>query len=172
MANLLLTTQGVEVGYDEDGFYALGTTVAHRFENEDWKFTTPNLRGMPIQWRLDLKEENLFERYKSCLWKTEDQTPRVPLLEDYFVDVKQPPVASLQRWDQKEPLELHFSFPNDPSLAAMITGAVVADRELSFWSQGWLFTTEDKPAPAVSVEDFMESQEPSFSLQLPVMRIK
>lgn len=172
MANLQLVTQGIEAGYDEDGFFAFGTTVSHEFRNHDWHSGTPDIQGMPIQWRINLRGQDLFERYQSLVREADGQSSRLPMLQDYFVSVQQRPTGCLRRWDHDEPIALSYSFPNDPSLAAFVMGAVAADRELTIWSGGWLFLTEDKVAPAASIDGFMQRAEPAFTLDAPILRVR
>ena len=172
MATFELTTQGIEVGYGDDGFFAFGTSVIHNFQNEDWQHGTPPIRGMPVTWRIGLNEEDPFEKYVTYTYPASDLSPRVPLLRDYFLNVKQTAKVEMRRWDHSEPISLHCIFPNDPSLASLVMGAASADRELVIWSQGWIFLVEEKLAPAVTVDGFMERKEPAFSLDPPMLRLK
>lgn len=173
MATFHLTTQGIEAGYDDDGFFAFGVSVVHEFDNQDWQTGTPRLRGLPVQWRIGQADEDLFERYVEYSYPPEKLSPRVPVLREYFAGAGERAKVKLHRWDDNEPVSLQCSFPKDPSLAAFIMGVVAADREFTFRSPGWTFLTDDqKLAPAPTVTGFMERHEPAFSLYLPTLRLK
>ena len=55
MISLTLFTRGIEVGYDEDGFFAFGTTPMHRYDGSDPSFTRAPITDIAITWRIDLK---------------------------------------------------------------------------------------------------------------------
>ncbi len=173
MASFELTTQGIEAGYSEDGFFAFGTSTLHKLDNgEDWEWTIPRIGEMPIHWRIALTSKDVFNDYKALLWKTENRTARLPLLEDYFVRIEAQPVGKLHRWDNEEPISLVYYLPNDPSLAALIMGVIAAGRDLTIYGQGFLWAKQDVAAPATSVPGFMERNEPAFTLEAPTLRIK
>ncbi|MBN9481139.1 MAG: hypothetical protein J0I52_12935 [Bordetella sp.] len=172
MISLTLFTRGIEVGYDEDGFFAFGTTPMHRYDGSDPSFTRAPITDIAITWRIDLKGYDAFEKYKDWTFPASDLSPRVPMLEDYFEKVKTRPCGSFRRWSADEPISLSYSLPNDPSLVAFIMGAVAADREMAITARHLLMVSEDALAPAASVTGFMERKEPVFLLDHPVLRVK
>lgn len=131
MASFELITNGIDVGYGEDGLFATGVSTAHKFDNDDWQWGTPPVRGMPVHWSISLSGKDPFEEYVSYTFPPSEVSPRVPLLRDFFSETKSRPVGKMRRWDHNEPIQLSYYFPNDASLAALIVGAVAADRELT-----------------------------------------
>lgn len=171
MSSLSLFTHGIEAGYDEDGFFAFGTTTDHRFDGSDPSFMRAPITNMPITWRIDLKGHDAFEKYKEWTFPASDLSPRVPTLDDYFEKVRRRPCGSFRRWTADEPISLSYSLPNDPALVAFVMGVVAADREMVITAQHLLMVSEDAIAPAASVAGFMERKEPVFLLDHPVLRI-
>lgn len=174
MANFELITNGIDVGYGEDGFFAMGVSTAHRFgDDEDWEGGRPPVRGMPVCWSISLSGKDPFEEYVSYTYPPSELSPRVALLRDLFSETKSRPVGKMRRWDHNEPIQLSYYFPNDASLAALIVGAVAADRELTIRGSGWYFLTDDsRLAPAPTVDGFMERKEPAFATELPTLRVR
>lgn len=172
MARFELITSGMNVGYGPDGFFAWGISTAHDFDGE-WNDESPPIQGMPVHWAIRLSEEDPFERYVSSTYPPSGLSPRVPMLRDFFTTVQGKAVGKMHRWDPKEPIDLSYYLPNDPSLAAFIMGAATAGRELTIWSQGWRFLVDDDHlAPAPSIKGFMERMEPAFVTEMPTITVK
>jgi hypothetical protein len=173
MASFELTTNGIDVGYGEDGFFAFGVTTTHKFENDDWRWGEPPIRGMPIAWSIRFSGEDLFDEYVSDTFPQSDLSPRVPIIQEYLRDLKRRVIGKMHRWDLKDPIELTYHLPNDPSLAAIIVGAAAAGRELSIWGLGWHFAdNDDSIRLAASVAGFMERREPAFVTDMPIVKMK
>ena len=173
MASFTLITNGIDVFYDEDGFFAKGLSTTHKFFNSDWQSSQPPITGMPIQWSIRLSGADPFENYVSYTYPTSRLSPRVPLLRDFFSSVGRKVVGMMHRWDQSEPIALSYYFPNDTVLAAVILGAVAAHRELVIGGSNWHFLADDnRLAPAPTVDGFMQRNEPAFATELPQLQIK
>lgn len=172
MAQFSLITQGIHAGCGEDGFFASGVSTRHRLDNyDDYRFATPNIGGMPVQWRIDTKGEDMFAKYKSWTYPKTDLSPRVPVLDKIYAT--QPPCGLFRRWSHDEPIALTYSLPNDPTLATFIMGVVAADREMVISGSGFLMIDDDDTlAPAPSVKGFMERKEPRFLLDRPTLGLK
>ncbi len=172
MARFVLITQGIHAGYGEDGFFASGISTRHRLENnDDYHFATPHIVGMPIQWRIDTKGEDMLAQYKHWTYPKTDLSPRVPLLDKIYAT--KTPFGSFRRWSQDEPIELTYSLPNDPTLATFIMGVVAADREMVIAGNGfYLIDDDDKLAPSPSVKGFMERKEPLFLQCRPTLGLR
>ena len=172
MTTFVVTSKGIEAGWNKEGFFAFGTTIKHEFQNRDGHFSIPPISGMPVNWRIDAKGEDAFESYKVHTYPQSDLTPRMEALEEFFERYK-PAYGQFRRWSENEPIELHYSVPNDPTLAAFIMGVVAADRELVIAGQGFrMLYDDDRLAPAPSVAGFMERKEPLFLTDIPTLRMK
>jgi len=172
MASFLLITQGIHAGYGEDGFFASGISTRHRFHSGgDYRFATPYIGGMPVQWRIDTKGENMLAQYKHWTYPKSDLSPRVPLLDKIYATTT--PCGSFRRWSHDEPIELSYSLPNDPTLATFIMGVVAADREMVISGNGFYLIDDDENlAPSASVKGFMERKEPLFLQYRPTLGLR
>ncbi len=172
MASFLLITQGIQAGYGEDGFFASGISTRHRFHSyDDYRFAKPYIGGMPVQWRIDTKGEDMFAKYKDWTYPQTDLSPRVPLLDEIYAT--KPPCGLFRRWSHDEPIELTYSLPNDPTLATFIMGVVAADREMVISGNGFYLIDDDaNPAPSPSVKGFMERKEPRFLSDRPTLGLR
>lgn len=173
MSSFEIISQGIKAGYHEGDFYVFGTSTAHKLDNgDDWEWTAPRIRDMPVQWKIALTDKDVFKRYKDLLWKPEHRSPRLPHIEEYLTRVDARPVGMLRRWDQAEPINLLYHYPNDPSLAAFLMGVVAAGKEIEIFGHGWLWSKGDEPQAAASVPGFMDRTEPAFTLEHPVLSMK
>jgi hypothetical protein len=65
------TTQGIDVGYGEDGFYALGETTNHEFIETEWPgHGLPRFQDHPISWRIDSGEKNMWKYYITLRYRS------------------------------------------------------------------------------------------------------
>ena len=173
MSSFEITSQGISAGYYEGKFFVGGRSTVHALDNgDDWEWTVPRIRDMPVQWRIVLTDKDVFSGYKEQLWKPEHITPRLQHVEDYFARVEEMPVGMLRRWDHDEPISLVYHYPNDPSLATFLMGVAAANREIEIFGHGWLWSKGDEPQAAASVPGFMERHEPAFTLAFPVLSMK
>ncbi|MBU4197608.1 MAG: hypothetical protein KJ911_12770 [Alphaproteobacteria bacterium] len=173
MSSFEITSQGINAAYYEGEFSISGTSTAHKLDNkDDWEWTVPNIRDVPVHWRISLTDKDVFTAYKELLWKPEHTTPRLQHLEDYFARVEKMPVGMLRRWDHEEPISLAFHYPNDPTLAAFLMGVATSGKEIEIFGHGWLWSKGDEPQPAASVPGFVYRFEPAFTLQHPVLSMK
>jgi hypothetical protein len=173
MASIELTTNGIDVGYGEDGFFAFGVTTAHKFKDDSWEWRDAPIRGMPIQWSIRFSGRNLLKEYVSNTFPESELSMRVPLIQEYFNIMERSAIGKMHRWDLNEPIDLCYHLPNDPSLAAIIASAAAADRDLSIWGPGWYFTDDDVgTGRAASVAGFMERREPAFVIEMPIVKLK
>lgn len=166
MSKLELKARDVHVGYGKDGFYAFGSTTDHSLERSDFNEEGPPIEGQPIDWFIKLTGANQYEEYK-C-WRS-SEGERDKELEEHY-GLKYPARCQLRRWRSDKRTVLEVSYPNDPALAAFLTGVAMHDQGLSIYSPGWCFLAEDRVAPAVSCIGFMEREEPAFSADYPILR--
>jgi len=156
------TTRDFTVGYDQNGFRASGETTRHDL---------PELRGEPLLWMLDTAATNQWDHYAGL---RADQglplTERAELLQSHFPKLGGPPVGLLMR--DEVGATLSYSLPNDPALAAFVTGVWAADRELVFSCYRFDWVPEGKLAPGATEAGFMERQEPVFLYERPILRGK
>lgn len=174
MATLNFTTQGIDAGYGEEGFFAFGVTDDFMFDDDDWdfgplpKFDKPGL----LRWAINGYSQDAWVKYETSVdAQRTSMTSRKPVLLDFFKRHSQP-VGLFWKWAADEPISLSYSFPADASLATFIMGVVAAKRELSVRGDGFMFVDDIAPAPAASAVGFLERQEPCFLLDLPTLRIK
>ncbi|MFP5449042.1 MAG: hypothetical protein ACLGHU_09890 [Alphaproteobacteria bacterium] len=177
MASFTLITQGMDVGYGEDGFLAWGTT-----DNFSWNDRgeyvhgehLPSLTGEIVEWRIDNNPMSQWDQYAYFL-PPEDKSSRENLLKAFWAEYRQP-LARLERSryvdDGGPPVVLRISLPRDPSLAVFIMSVAMAEKELHIHSGGWSFMDEDKLAPAVSHVGWTERFEPAFSSDMPILRLR
>lgn len=177
MASFTLITQGMEVGYGDDGFFAWGTT-----DNFSWRDRgeyvhgehLPDIAGEVVEWRIDSNPKSQWDQY-AYLLPPQEKSKREDLLKAFWAEYRQP-YARLERGRYVDeggtPVVLYISLPNDPSLTSFIMAVAMADKELHVHSSGWNFMTDDKLAPAVSHAGWTERFEPAFSSNVPILRIK
>ncbi len=177
MASFSLVTQGMTVGYNEDGFFAFGQTTNFRWANPSEYVhgeSLPKFDGDLVEWRIDTNPMSMFERYRYCL-DPEQVTKREALLKRHWDRVGKPFVM-MQRGrytDQGGPaVEMYMSFPRDSALTAFIMPLALADKELTIHSGGWSFLSDDREAPAASRIGWDERFEPAFSGNLPILGFK
>lgn len=177
MASFTLITQGVTVGYAEDGFFAWGTTDSFRWNDRGeyvYAEHLPRFTGEVVEWRIDSNPQSQWDQYAGFLPNGE-KSKREDLLKAYWADYR-PPFARLERSryidDGGSPVVLCVSLPNDPSLTAFVMSVAMADKELQIHSGGWNFMDNDKLGPAVSHTGWTERFEPAFSSDMPILRIK
>lgn len=173
MARFEITSEGIEAGYDDEGFFAFGTSTNHRFNDEpDWRFTTPSCAGLPVTWRLALTERDVFTHYaETTAWKPELRDDRFQLLVEFFAASDEQPAGMLHRWSSEHPIALTYHLPNDPALVAFIMGVVATKRQLAIYGDGWMFSRNDEPSAAGSVKGFFDRQEPAFTRERPFLRM-
>ena len=173
MSSFEITSQGISASYYDGEFSIGGTSTDHALDNgDDWEWTVPRIKDMPVRWRIVLTNKDVFTAYKTLLWKPEHTTPRLQDIENYFSRVECMPVGILRRWDHAEPISLAYHYPNDPTLAAFLMGVATSGKEIEIFGQGWLWSKGDEPQAAASVPGFMERFEPAFTLEFPVLRMK
>ncbi len=170
MTTFTFTTQGFEVGYAEDGFFAFGRTTNHEFDEREWQGPIPRFRGQPISWRIDTAGENQWDSYDRSVKERYPAplTERAELLKAFFEECG-PPVGMLWKWGPGS-ISLTYSLPPDPSFVAFLMGVLATERELMFLCPGFTFADEGKLAPAATVSGFMEREEPVFLRQRPLIR--
>lgn len=160
MTAFIFITQGIDVGYDEDGFFAYGETTNHKFNERDWVgHGLPRFQGKPIFWRIGSGRKDMWVEYIAITGQRATAKP-TDLTKEWFQRYDAP-VGLLLKLDPY-PIRLTYSLHTDPALASLIMGAVAAERELVFWCEDFMFVDETKPAPVPSVSGFMERQEPLF----------
>lgn len=168
-----LTTRGIEAGYDKDGFFVFGRSTIHGFDAGDWSFVRPPITGMAVDWHIDMKGEDAFERYKEWIYPPSEISPRVQAIADHLERIEERPCGHFRRWSPEDPIALRYSLPSDPTLVAFIMGVVAADRELVISGNGfYLIEEDDEPKAAPSSVGFMERKEPVFLTDRPTFRVK
>jgi hypothetical protein len=177
MASFRIITQGIKVGYGENGFFACGTT-----DNFSWNDRSeyvhgqhlPMFTGEVVEWRIDSNPESQWDQYSYFL-PPEEKSKREDMLKAYWAEYG-PPLARMERGryidEGGAPVILCISVPTDPSLTSFVMSVVMAEKELYIHSGGWNFLHDDRPAPAVSHAGWQERFEPAFSLEMPILRIK
>jgi len=177
MASFSLITQGMTVGYNEDGFFVFGQTTNFKWADQGEYVhgeSLPKFGGDLVEWRIDTNPKSVFEQYRSAL-DPEQVTKREALLKDHWDRFGQPFVM-MERGrftDQGgSAVVIYMSFPRDAALTAFIMPLALADKELTIQSGGWSFLSDDREAPAASRVGWDERFEPAFSGDLPILGFK
>jgi len=177
MASFTLITQGITVGYAEDGFFAWGTTDNFRWNDRgDYVHGEhlPRFTGEVVEWRIDSNPKSQWDQYAYFL-PPEEKSKREDMLKAFWADHREP-FARLERGRYVDgggaPVVLYISVPADPSMTSFIMSLVMAEKEMHIHSGGWNFLHDDKAAPAVSHAGWQERFEPAFSSDMPILRIK
>jgi hypothetical protein len=74
MASFTLITQGITVGYAEDGFFAWGTTDNFRWQDRgDYVHgeQLPRITGVVVEWRIDSNPKSQWDQ--SCYFLSRDE---------------------------------------------------------------------------------------------------
>lgn len=171
MVTFSFITQGLDVGYGEDGFFAFGGTDNHRWHDRDYLDAMPPLHGEVIEWRIDTRNKSQWDQYKAAL-TPEQITPRKDVLNEFWSEYGVP-CGRMQR-SRFEPngVFLIYSLPSDPALAVFFMSALTAGRELTIFCPDAHFIDGDGIAPAPSVVGFQERGEPAFLHDKPILRLR
>lgn len=176
MASFTLITQGLRVGYNEDGFFVWGTSDNFCW-NDRGEYVhgeqLPRFAGELVEWRIDSNPLSLWEQFRNVM--EPDEFPEREALLKKFWGTDRQPYARMERSrfvdKGASPIAVTMSLPSDPNLTGLIMGAAMSGKELNIFSHGWMFLSEDKLAPAVSYVGWQDRFEPAFSSYIPTLTV-